>query len=56
METGIDKPDVYSSSMKMNAKDVKRVGLQSHKLSFYGNAYGPDQDLWPKSSNLNIEI
>lgn len=55
-ETGIDKLDVSSSSMKMNMKDGKRVVLQSQQLSLDGNAYGSDQDLWPNSSNLNIEI
>jgi len=55
-ETDIDKPDVCSSSMKMNTKDGKRVGLQSQQLSLDGNTYRSDQDLWPNSSNLNIEI
>lgn len=55
-ETGIDKHDVCPSSMKMNMKDGKRVGLQSQQLSLDGNTYGPDHDLWPNSPNLNIEI
>ena len=55
-ETGIDKLDVSSSSMKMNMKDGKRVVLQSQQLSLDGNAYRSDQDLWPNSSNRNIEI
>jgi len=45
METGIDKTNVFSSSMTMNVKNVKRVGLQSQQLSFDGNAYGLDRDL-----------
>ena len=57
METCIDKPNVYSSFMKMfNVKDVKRVGLQSLQFSFDGNPYGPNRDMWPNSSNLYIEI
>lgn len=35
-ETGIDKPNVYSSPIKMNVKDGRRVDFESQQLSLDG--------------------